>query len=124
MRYHNYDIEKRIDILGKYNKRCAYCGCKLNIESLSIDHISPMDRGIKSDKYDLKKIENLNPCCQSCNSSKGNKSIEDWRLYIDELHYRLIDNNSQYRLLNRMNIVKEPKSFKFYFEKYNERSKK
>ena len=117
MRYNKYDLRKRKLILQKYKRRCAYCGCKLTIDTLSVDHIEPLNRGIYFDKYELANLDNLNPCCQSCNSSKGNKSLEDWRLYLDELHYRLINNNSQYKLMIRMGLIKEPKLFIFYFER-------
>lgn len=62
-------------IYNKYNGRCAYCGCKLDFENFSIDHIIPKWR--KNDDDFLSylniergkcKIENYNPSCNSCNS--------------------------------------------------------
>lgn len=50
-----------------YNNVCLCCGKK---KSLTIDHVVPISLGGKSD------IENLQPLCGSCNSSKRDKTID------------------------------------------------
>lgn len=49
---------------------CAYCGSD---RDLSIDHITPLSRGGSN------AARNLAPACLRCNSSKGPRSVEQWR---------------------------------------------
>lgn len=51
--------------------KCAYCG-RLN-QALTIDHIIPTTRKASSnDPW------NLALCCQTCNSSKNDRTLEEW----------------------------------------------
>lgn len=54
---------------------CAYCGGLLNDDTLMIDHITPRSKGGKNN------MDNLLPCCRACNSSKGAKTLEEFRLF-------------------------------------------
>ena len=110
----------REQILNKYDGKCAYCG--VNLEKLTIDHIEPKRRGATSEE--VKKygrgsdaIDNYNPCCQSCNSSKSTFSIEEWRREISLKHERVLKSSSNYRLLNRFSLVKVAEEVLFHFEK-------
>ncbi|BAS54253.1 restriction endonuclease [Leptolyngbya boryana NIES-2135] len=47
---------------------CVYCGS----EATSRDHLTPQSLGGVHD------LSNLAPCCKSCNSKKGAKTIEDF----------------------------------------------
>lgn len=51
----------------RYDNKCLCCGKK---KSLTIDHIIPVSCGGTSD------ISNIQPLCQSCNSTKGTKTID------------------------------------------------
>jgi 5-methylcytosine-specific restriction endonuclease McrA len=51
----------------KYGKKCLCCGSE---NKLSLDHVIPIQKGGKDE------IENLQPLCKSCNSSKGIKVID------------------------------------------------
>ena len=53
------------------SKSCFYCGKK----SEHIDHVMPISRGGKH------SIGNLVASCGACNSSKGNKTIMEWRIW-------------------------------------------
>jgi len=55
--------------LYERDKVCVYCGSD---ENLSLDHIVPVSKGGET-IYD-----NLVVACQSCNSSKHNKNVEEW----------------------------------------------
>ena len=56
----------------KYNNRCLCCGKKKKLEA---DHIIPVTwPGGHSN------IDNIQPLCRSCNSSKGNRSAADYRI--------------------------------------------
>ena len=120
-----YSKNQRIEIFNKYNGRCAYCGCILKNNHCTIDHIKPRHRGYLDDELSRMnivrgdhKIENLNPCCSSCNSSKSTLTIEKWRIEIEKKHDRLLKYESSYNLLTRFKMVKRVKSkCIFYFEK-------
>lgn len=62
--------EERQYLLNKYNQKCAYCGCDLNYESLTVDHIIPLHKNGTDD------IENMNPACRSCNHYKSTYTTE------------------------------------------------
>lgn len=53
------------------NQNCLYCE---QIAEITIDHIIPIARGGSH------SIGNLAPACQSCNSSKGSKTITEWKM--------------------------------------------
>lgn len=55
------------NILDQYNNKCVCCGIS---GDLTIDHIVPISCGGEDTK------ENIQPLCQSCNSSKGCKTID------------------------------------------------
>ncbi len=116
--------ELRLKILGKFNGRCAYCGCDLNYRNLQVDHIVPLFRGSDDRElslYGVKRgsndISNLNPCCASCNSSKSTFTLENWRNEIAKKHKKLLRDNSSYRILNRFGLIKTVGNVQFYFEK-------
>ena len=79
--YRDVFLENRKSIKGYYF--CSYCGSILNKNTLTVDHIIPIDRTSKSKflKWILKKlkiedinnIKNLTPSCRKCNSRKGSK---------------------------------------------------
>jgi 5-methylcytosine-specific restriction endonuclease McrA len=54
-------------IYSKYGKKCLCCGSE---DKLSLDHITPIQKGGKDE------VENLQPLCKSCNSRKGIQIID------------------------------------------------
>lgn len=59
-------------------KQCNYqCVCCMASTKLTRDHITP----VTSNGSD--NIENIQPLCKSCNSSKGNRKIIDYRKNIN-----------------------------------------
>lgn len=65
---------KKQKVAEKFNYSCAYCGITLNSETLVVDHIKPRSQGGGNG------IENLFPSCRSCNSTKGTKNLNEFRL--------------------------------------------
>lgn len=66
---HEY-IRHREYVYSRDGYQCIYCGAR---ENLSLDHIIPLTRGGGNEPG------NLATACGSCNSSKGNKTPEEWR---------------------------------------------
>ena len=124
--------EIRKIIFNKYGGHCSYCGTELDIDNFQIDHIVPKRRGstmTQLDKINIKrggdKLNNYNPSCRSCNSSKSVLSIEDFRGQIIHKLTQIKRDSSTYRILLRFKLIeeKEPKIM-FYFEYYNYYNKK
>lgn len=119
--------EIRIKVWYKYGKKCSYCGVDLKYLEMKVDHIEPIFRGSSEkevNKFGRTKgkdnIENYNPSCQSCNSSKSTFTLEKWRKEIDLKKHRLFRDNSTFRILHRFNLVEIiNKPIEFYFEKIN-----
>lgn len=108
-------------IRAKYDNKCAYCGVLLDV--MHIDHIEPKKRHLKRTNPSLMgedSIKNYNPCCQSCNSSKGSQNVEEFRKQILNRHTYMMKYSSEYRSMikfNRIKINEEP--LLFYFETHS-----
>ena len=118
--------KKRKVVYAKFKGRCAYCGDKILYKNMGVDHIIPKYRGSTHSEiraYGLEKgtndIENLNPSCKSCNSSKSTFTLDNWKKQLKLKHERLLRDISSYRILHRFGAIKYNNNIKFYFEKYN-----
>lgn len=118
MKKHHYKKEEtRKLIFDKYQGKCAYCGETLE-DKFTVDHIDPLKRHIKGSKSHLNVLENYNPCCQECNSSKGSCTLDEWRLKLKSKYEWLLKDSSGFRTIVRMGLVKPVKSpVIFYFER-------
>jgi hypothetical protein len=68
---------KKQAILDKTKGCCWYCGKKLS-SNWSIDHQYPKSQGGCND------ISNLVPSCVSCNSRKKDKTLEKFKIYLQQ----------------------------------------
>ena len=59
-----------LQLCRRFGERCAYCG---DVAKLTIDHVVPITRGGRH------SIGNLLPACRSCNASKNNRFLVEWR---------------------------------------------
>jgi 5-methylcytosine-specific restriction endonuclease McrA len=118
----------RILCYYKYKGKCAYCGIDMLYEQMQVDHIVPLFRGYSKDllsTYNRQKgknnIDNYNPSCKSCNSSKSTLSIEEWRKQIKRKVVSLRRDVSNFRILERFGVISVNNiDVKFYFEKESE----
>lgn len=126
-------LQKRLMVFNKFNGKCAYCGCELNMnENFQIDHVAPKKRYkvYGGDCYDPKweygegsgsdELDNLFPCCKSCNCCKNDLTIEQFRYRIEDRLVRLNSLSSEYQIAKRFGLVREIKKegIVFYFEKF------
>ena len=66
----NFKVLPR-DMKRLYRSACIYCGSR---DRITADHVVPIYRGGSHG------IGNLVPACKRCNSSKGYKTIMEWRI--------------------------------------------
>jgi 5-methylcytosine-specific restriction endonuclease McrA len=55
------------------DRRCSYCDEQ--VAQPDPDHVIPISRGGRNG------IENILPCCQSCNGDKGDMTLTEWAAY-------------------------------------------
>lgn len=103
----------RRDIYNRYTGHCAYCGKKIEFDDMTIDHIVPQSKGGKDTP------ENTVPACQLCNNQKSDRTIEEFREFINDLT-DVLDESKQYRLAIRYKKVVpvKPNPVTFYFENH------
>jgi len=60
-------------VVARYRGCCAYCG--VEDDNLEMDHVVPVAKGGGH------RIGNFVPACRSCNSSKNDKFLSEWKLW-------------------------------------------
>lgn len=109
----------RKKVHAKYGGRCAYCGEKVSLSKMQVDHIIPLRRGLMmlpEEKERLEHIDNLNPACGPCNHRKRTHSVEEFREEIASQVARLRRDRNQFRMAERFGLIKvtgEPVTFWF-----------
>lgn len=68
----------RSTVYKRCHKRCWYCGLRLYLTTLTIDHLIPRSKGGPT-----KKI-NLVAACLKCNGDKGSKTLDNYRWYLKD----------------------------------------
>jgi 5-methylcytosine-specific restriction endonuclease McrA len=101
----------RYQVYSLYDGHCAYCGRKIEIEDMQVDHIVPKRQG-GSDFF-----SNLNPSCRRCNHYKRAYRLDRYRELISKLATKIRDlylckTAEDYGIIE----IKEWDG-KFYFEK-------
>lgn len=73
----DYTTEQWEALKEKYGRICLRCGVHESIKRLTVDHVVPVSLGGSN------SIDNLQPLCQSCNSTKHTE-IVDYRQRFEE----------------------------------------
>lgn len=111
-------------VWNKYNKHCAYCGCKIELKDMQVDHIKPIARGqppalrkMMGIEVGDDTIENYNPSCRACNFRKGMLTIEEFREVIVK-GMDVLEKNFTYRFMKKYRLLAEvfPRKVEFFFE--------
>ncbi|WDP89848.1 MAG: HNH endonuclease [Desulfobacter sp.] len=58
---------------------CHYCRGQFTAKELTMDHVIPIARGGRSEKF------NLVPCCKECNTRKRQMLPAEWDEYLNSL---------------------------------------
>ncbi|EOS94737.1 HNH endonuclease [Erwinia tracheiphila] len=103
---------KRKIIFNKFYGRCAYCGTSVEFIDMHIDHITPKKEGGNNE------LRNLNPSCAKCNTTKGDRSLEDFRLHsmLGSSRFKGIINFKQWQSLNDLGVFINLPTHIFHFE--------
>jgi len=99
-------------IFAKTNGRCAYCGTKLIIKSMTVDHVVPLRQG------GADELENMLPACRPCNHRKSSSTLESFRRQIEKSLSVFERDSVTYRNALRFGlIIPNEHDVIFYFEK-------
>jgi len=105
-----WNMKTTIDIYKKSDGVCWYCGKKIEAD-FTIDHVIPISRG------GTDTLENLVPCCKSCNSGKRNKSIEEFRRFYQNKMGMIFTKAQTAWLENKGITIPAPDNYYFWFER-------
>jgi len=103
---------KTMAIWRKTGGMCWYCGKDL-FGKMTIDHVQPLLLGGTDD------IDNLVPCCKSCNSSKCGRTVEEFRVVIYRKKGMILELKQILWLKSKGITVPDPDPCPFYFETHN-----
>lgn len=70
--------KQKREILEFFNGRCCYCDAEIIIDTMSLDHLIPMNK----ESLGLHAWGNGVPCCRACNSRKH---FRKWEIYLREI---------------------------------------
>jgi len=112
---------KRKKVWDKTGGRCYYCGIEMcyggtleNKRTFCVDHIVPRKYG-----NETHELENLVPCCKSCNSIKNRNDLETFRKRLAYRKSNLPQLSGFDLMILRKEGFKLPEfdRYTFYFEK-------
>lgn len=101
-------------VLKRGNEKCAYCGRRLDMQHLTIDHYHPLD------KNGSNSVDNLLPACKKCNGFKANMTKNEFRLLLRGLIGKKFLTPYEKRLFVWYNLrqYKKQSGFLFYYEQH------
>ncbi len=127
---------QRQQIHSKFDGVCAYCGERITVKEMQVDHVIPQADMIynrtgeqfKNQKripeflkhltpFDLDHPDNLFPACRVCNKWKSAHSLETFRSELEAQAKRLDRDSAAYRMAKRyQQVIERPRPVKFFFE--------
>ena len=113
----------RFNVFAKYNGKCAYCGCELELKEMQVDHLVAHKGGGGEDTLD-----NYMPACDVCNRKKSNNTLDGFRKTIKhcgEIHRKrkqpiMADSD---KLAIKFGLTEQDHEITFFFEKYDKTPK-
>lgn len=118
----------REEVYKMFNGRCAYCGKKIEMKDMQVDHIASHFRHNGTDE-----LENYYPSCRDCNGLKSDYLLEEFRdtlipKCLDKVRVGASINRSKdcrsLRIVKAYGLDRNPKKeIEFYFEKVGKEKK-
>lgn len=105
---------KKEAIFLAHGNNCYYCGCGLDESNFTVDHIIPRSKGGDNG------LNNMVPCCRTCNTAKGSKILSQFRLSmaIKNSKYAGVITDLQAKKLMSLGVCLDGMpDYKFYFER-------
>ena len=110
-------VTERERVYHKYGGRCAYCGRKIELKDMQVDHYWPQHLAHFQPELDSDREENLMPSCRKCNSCKGGWKPEEFRKELSLQVKRLCQNAQFDRALRFKQVIIKEAPIVFYFER-------
>ena len=113
----------RQNVYTKFNGKCAYCGCDIDLKEMQVDHlVAHMSQGGKD------SLDNYYPACQVCNRVKSNCSIDGFKRVIrhcGEIHRKrkkpiMADSD---KIAIKYGLTQEDHEITLYYEEYDKTPK-
>lgn len=95
----------RVNVFGRDNFQCQYCGVQPGTPNLTYDHVTPKSQGGKT------HWENIVTACIPCNSKKSNKTLEKAQM---KLNTKPIKPTERPFYQFRINVPKTPEAWRNY----------
>lgn len=110
--------KERREIWNKTNRRCGYCGARVSLEEMQVDHMRPLARGGSN------RSKNLICSCPYCNEYKAARSVEQFRHAV-KYSVTVLENESlAYRNATRFGLIRKTNNgCEFYFERIERKRK-
>lgn len=115
----------RQEVFQKYDGHCAYCGQKITMKNMHVDHIFPYHLSHWQKDIDPNRFENLNPSCCKCNRFKHGLRLDGYNHGASSFRFELqkqverLKKNSQFDRALRFGLVQIiDKPVRFYFEDF------
>ena len=113
----------RGNVYSRFNGRCAYCGCEIELSEMQVDHFIPY-MGLGGEDT----LDNYYPACQVCNRVKSNRTIDGFKNAIrhcGEIHRKrkkpiMADSD---KIAIKYDLTQEDHEIVLFFEKYNDMQK-
>ncbi|SCI52095.1 HNH endonuclease [Intestinibacter bartlettii] len=104
--------EERIEIYNRFDGRCGYCGEKIDIKDMQVDHIVALRVG------GTDTLDNMICSCRSCNHYKSTYTLEKFEKQLQEIPNRLIRDSAIFRIGLKYGLIEiKDKKVEFYFKK-------
>lgn len=102
--------ETRRELWERENRRCAYCGTKIGLSEVTVDHKIPLSRGGPDSR------ENMVCACIGCNKLKADKTVEEFRKSVGAIEQDLLNESPKFRAALRFRILRENKKKRILFQ--------
>ena len=91
--------EERIEIYNRFDGRCGYCGEKIDIKDMQVDHIVALRVG------GTDTLDNMICSCRSCNHYKSTYTLEIFEKQLQEIPNKLLRDSAIFKIALRYGLT-------------------